>query len=76
MKVVGVDLAGVEKNKTGFAILSSNLHAATVNLHSDMEIVSKISDVKPILVAIDAPLGLPSTRARVSCLTPALRFIG
>jgi len=62
MKVVGVDLAGVEKNKTGFAILSSNLHVTTLNLHSDREIVSTISDVKPILVAIDAPLGLPRGR--------------
>jgi predicted nuclease with RNAse H fold len=62
MKVVGIDLAGVETKKTGFCILDKKLNAKTCILYTDEEITKKVEDVKPKIVAIDAPLALPKGR--------------
>jgi len=58
MKVIGLDLAGVPKNPSGFARLSNNEFQTSL-IYSDNEILEQCtrSDVK--LVAIDAPLSLP-----------------
>jgi predicted nuclease with RNAse H fold len=59
LKVVGVDLAGSPKNPTGVCVLSEEKNLKTVRtelLHSDQEIISKLDELKPDLVALDAPI--------------------
>jgi len=60
--VVGIDLAGVETRDTGFCILDKDLNVKTTLLHTDWEIVKETLGVKPTLVSVDAPLGLPKGR--------------
>jgi len=62
MKIVGIDLAGSEARESALAILSNSLYARTMLLYTDGEIVSKVMEVKPNMIAIDAPLGLPKGR--------------
>ncbi len=62
MKVIGIDLAGSEKRKTGVAILSENLKAECFCVFKDDEILKLVQRVKPKLIAIDAPLSLPKGR--------------
>lgn len=56
--IIGLDLAGVPKNPSGFARLSNSKFQTSL-IYSDDEILEQCtrSDVK--LVAIDAPLSLP-----------------
>jgi hypothetical protein len=61
MSVVGLDLAGVETRPTGFCILE-NMKAGTFLFYADQEINEKIEEVNPKIVAIDAPLSLPTGR--------------
>ncbi|ODS37506.1 MAG: hypothetical protein A7315_04000 [Candidatus Altiarchaeales archaeon WOR_SM1_79] len=59
MKVVGIDLAGNPKNDTGFCsmeVKDDKKHVSTQILHSDSEIIDKLKEIKPELIAIDAPL--------------------
>ncbi|RLI88564.1 MAG: DUF429 domain-containing protein [Candidatus Altiarchaeales archaeon] len=59
MKVVGIDLAGNPKNDTGFCsmeVKGDKKYVSTRILHSDSEIIDKLKEIKPELVAIDAPL--------------------
>jgi len=58
MKVVGIDLAGKEENPTGFCVLGEG-GAETEILRSDEEIVDRIEEVGPNLIAVDAPLDFP-----------------
>ena len=62
MKVIGVDLAGVETRPTGFCILDKKLNAETFVVYTDKEIIQRISEIKPEIIAIDAPLALPKGR--------------
>jgi predicted nuclease with RNAse H fold len=55
---IGIDLAGLEKNKTGFCVLKNNV-AKTFILHTDDEIVDNVKKTKPDVVAMDAPLIYP-----------------
>ncbi|MDI6826083.1 MAG: DUF429 domain-containing protein [Candidatus Aenigmarchaeota archaeon] len=64
MYVVGIDLAGSEKRQTGFCILDG-MKAYTNILHTDKEIIDKIEELKPDIVAIDAPLSLPKGRKSI-----------
>ena len=57
-KVVGVDLAGKESNPSGIAILQDR-EVSLSEAYSDEEITSLILEIRPDLVAIDAPLSLP-----------------
>jgi predicted nuclease with RNAse H fold len=57
--VVGIDLAGVKHQKTGFAILHG-LEARTIILHSDKSIVKAVEAAKPLIASIDAPLSKPT----------------
>ncbi len=59
-RVVGIDLAGVEKRPTGVCLLHSNLKAEVFTLHSTREILQAVKDFKPEAVGVDAPLNLPS----------------
>jgi len=59
MKLIGIDLAGNPKNDTGFCVLEikDNKKIVTTSLlNSDSEIMEKIKEVNPNLIAIDAPL--------------------
>lgn len=62
MKIVGIDLAGVQKKQTGFAILYNDMKVDTEVLYRDEEIINKSLEVKPDIITIDAPLGLPKGR--------------
>ncbi len=62
LRVVGIDLAGSERRKTGFCVLDERLIARTKVLYKDGEILEEVRKVKPEVVAIDAPLALPKTR--------------
>ncbi len=64
MSVVGLDLAGSEKRPTGFCKLEG-LRAETADVYSDEEILQRVRQVKPLLVAIDAPLSLPPGRKTI-----------
>ncbi|MBN2015007.1 MAG: DUF429 domain-containing protein [Candidatus Altiarchaeota archaeon] len=67
MKVVGLDLAGNPKNDTGFCIMEvadDRKHVSTSIVHSDPEIIEKLKEIKPELVAIDAPLTYSGTNRR------------
>jgi predicted nuclease with RNAse H fold len=59
--VVGLDLAGIETRPTGFCTLT-NMKAVTCVAFTDQEILRKIMDAKPTVVAVDAPLSLPPGR--------------
>lgn len=60
MKVIGIDLAGLEKNPTGFCILTEKGSEAKT-LFSDSKILKEIEKVeaKPDVIAIDAPFSFP-----------------
>ena len=59
MKIVGIDLAGLEKNPSGIAILAGRKFK-TVLVHTDEEIIELCMRERPRVVAIDAPLSLPA----------------
>ncbi len=65
MPVIGIDLAGKEKNDTGICIYflkqlgDEEQKIVTFTMHTDGEILRVISRFKPVVVAIDAPLSLP-----------------
>ena len=62
MIIVGIDLAGSTKRKTGICILNNRLIAKTSIVYTDNEIIELVERVKPDLIAIDAPLSLPYGR--------------
>ncbi|MEM5853587.1 MAG: DUF429 domain-containing protein [Candidatus Aenigmatarchaeota archaeon] len=62
MKVIGIDLAGSEKQVTGFCFMDENMNCETLALHSDREIIEKTLEINPDIIAIDAPLFLPKGR--------------
>src|SRR5271157_3757367 len=61
MSIVGLDLAGVETRPTGYCKLV-NMDVETSLLYTDNEILAKIRQISPRVVAIDAPLSLPPGR--------------
>ena len=58
MAIVGIDLAGKEKNPSGFCIMAEE-GTRTLLLNSDNEILRKVEKVKPDLICIDAPFSFP-----------------
>jgi predicted nuclease with RNAse H fold len=62
--IVGLDLAGVESRPTGFCTLAG-VKSETSLLHTDAEIMKNIRNVRPQIVAIDAPLSLPPGRKSI-----------
>jgi hypothetical protein len=64
MLIVGLDLAGVETRPTGFCILE-DWNVKTCVVHGDIEIIKKIQETKPKIIAIDAPLSLPAGRKSI-----------
>jgi len=59
--IAGIDLAGVPHRPTGWCVLKG-LKARTGLLYSDEEILRRVRENKPDLIAIDAPLTLPPGR--------------
>jgi uncharacterized protein len=57
MKIVGLDLSGMEKNDTGFCFLGNKIE--TKLLHTDQEILDEIDKISPDLIAVDAPFSFP-----------------
>ena len=64
MKIIGLDLAGVEHRPTGYCLLTE-MRAETALLYKDVEILTKIDEIQPAIVAIDAPLSLPPGRKSI-----------
>jgi predicted nuclease with RNAse H fold len=64
MAIVGLDLAGVENRPTGFCLLKE-MNVQTCLLCTNQEILNKILDTEPAVVAIDAPLSLPPGRKTI-----------
>lgn len=64
MLVIGLDLAGVETRPTGFCSLHE-MKVKTSLLYSDKKIIQKIKELKPRVIAIDAPLTLPKGRKSI-----------
>jgi predicted nuclease with RNAse H fold len=62
MKIIGIDLAGSEKRKTGICLFDEKKNAKCLILFKDKEILNFINKEKPDLIAIDAPLSLPLGR--------------
>ncbi len=64
MSIVGLDLAGVENRPTGFCILRG-MEAKTCLVYKDQDILQKVRESIPKVVAIDAPLCLPPGRKSI-----------
>jgi uncharacterized protein len=64
MLIVGLDLAGVESRPTGYCVLRG-MTAETCLRYSDKEIIQGVFQLKPQVVAIDAPLCLPPGRKSI-----------
>jgi len=56
--IIGIDLAGVPKNPTGWASCKNKV-ISTRHVYENGEILEQLTKIKPVLVAIDAPLSLP-----------------
>lgn len=61
MSIIGLDLAGVETRPTGYCKLLE-MEVETSLIYTDAEILTKIRQIAPRIVAIDAPLSLPPGR--------------
>jgi len=59
--IASIDLAATSQNPTGWATLRGRVVSAC-HLFSDKEIVSKIHECNPTLIAVDAPLSLPKNK--------------
>lgn len=59
--VVGIDLTGSEKRKSGWAAVTGR-ELTTELMASDAELIGRTLDAKPFLVSIDSPLSLPTGR--------------
>jgi len=70
MSIVGLDLAGVESRPSGFCVLKG-LKAEAFLVYTNKEIVRKTVESKPEIVAIDAPLSLPTGRRSIEQRTGA-----
>jgi len=55
---IGIDLAGISKNPTGWALLECKT-VKTSLIYTDKEILENLTRNEPSLIAIDAPLSLP-----------------
>lgn len=67
---LGVDLAGVESRPSGVALLDEELRVKTWLRHRDEEIIGDVERYRPVVVGIDAPLGLPRGRLSLEVRGP------
>jgi predicted nuclease with RNAse H fold len=68
--VVGIDLAGSERRRTGFCRMDPDYRTETAVLGSDDEILEAVRTVAPAVVSIDAPLFLPVGRPSIETRGP------
>lgn len=69
MSVLGVDLRASPKKPSAIAILDSQSHLTELgSFNEDSELTEQVARVKPYLIAIGAPLNLPSG---FCCLDPS-----
>ena len=59
--IVGIDLTGSEKRKSGWAVVTGQ-ELTTRLVGSDAELIERTLSAKPFLVSIDSPLSLPAGR--------------
>ncbi len=75
--IVGIDLAGVATNPTGWALLK-NKAISTYHLYHDEERLKRPTDCGPHLIAVDAPLSLPKKdimrEADRECISEGILF--
>ena len=74
MKIMGIDLAGLEKNDTGVCVFQDK-SVITKIVHSDDDILKEIEKEKPELICIDGPLSPPKSGVMRQC-DSALRGYG
>ena len=60
--IIGIDLAGVEKNPTGWALWKNKV-VSTCHLYENQEILEHLTKFEPTVIAIDAPVSLPKKGA-------------
>ena len=61
MSVLGVDLRASSKKPSSFAVLDTRSHLTELgSFYEDSELTKLVDDLRPDLVAIGAPLNLPS----------------
>jgi len=61
MAVLGVDLRASNKKPSSIAVLDSQSNLAELaSFFEDIELITKVNDLQPDLVAIGAPLNLPA----------------
>ena len=72
-KVVGIDLSGSKKRRTGWALLKGRL-VETRLLKTDREIIDATLEAEPDIVSIDSPLSLPKGRDCTSDSCECRRF--
>ncbi|MFI5414916.1 MAG: DUF429 domain-containing protein [Candidatus Lutacidiplasmatales archaeon] len=68
--MVGLDLAGSERRRTGFCALTPDGRTTTAVLHTDDEILAAVRASVPSVVSIDAPLFLPAGRTSIESREP------
>jgi hypothetical protein len=61
MRVVGIDLAGSPKRRTGYCLFAGG-RVETRVLYTDTDILRALYEDNPEIVAVDAPLSLPFGR--------------
>lgn len=62
--IIGLDLAGVKTRPSGFCVLEK-MKVKTRSVYDDEEIIQSIEEIKPEIIAIDAPLSLPPGRKNI-----------
>jgi len=60
--ILGIDLAGSQKRSTGLCFLKDDFKADCFTVHTDREIIGIVKKLRPIIIAIDAPLSMPKGR--------------
>ena len=74
-RIVGIDLTGSEQRGSGWCTLYGDM-AETRTVHTDQEMMDRISTLKPALVSIDSPLSLPFGRTIVTDDDPGRQQYG
>jgi len=72
-KIIGIDLAGLEKNFTGLCVFQEK-NALVKILHTDSEILAAIDEEKPDLICIDGPLTIPHEGTMRRCDTELQQY--
>ncbi len=70
--IVGIDLAGSEKQTTGLCYLYKDF-VICLRAKKNREIISFVELIKPKIIAIDAPLSLPKGRENIHEIGPHFR---